>query len=310
MSLSNLISEVSQVTGVVDLSRVSAAVRTAAKELWAAGEFPGELQQTRIQVVSDDTNANNYATTPYDVQEIRRIKSPTGKLNVEYSNASRDYDGWLDIQDIFEVRLVRITPLARRITNATRLTARMLKAATAPLTITFGGITNQATHVEEPLVFEIGATTVTSTECFTDLRLLQKSAVAPADILITDADGVELCRFANTVLSNRLKLFEFRPPEMAFTDQFMGLYDILYKPILPEITETVGYFPPELDIALIWLAISHLYMSQEDKIAQGVHYRNLCAEVLQELQANEAVGKAIKRPQTYNKFITTVRSRI
>lgn len=309
MSLATIINDVALITGVTDPTRVTAAVRSAARSLWQAAEFPGELQEIRIQVYSADTSANRYATTPYDVHEIRRIKLTAARAPVEYGNVSRDYDGWMDIQDLCQVRLVRNTPLSRRITNATRLTFTRKQADANQVLITVGGITDVASYAEETVTIEASATAATSLNRYTDVRAIVKSAISNADINVTTADGTEVSFLPNHLTSPRFKLFELRGASMAYADQFMGIYDILYKPVLPEITATVGYFPYEFELPLMWLAVSHLYMSQEDKIAQGSHYNRLATDLLSNFQENETLGKRLKRPTSVNSFITPTSGR-
>jgi hypothetical protein len=318
MPLSTIINEVKSITGVTDDARATAAVRTAARELWQAGEYPGELREVRIQVettslgtTSGNTNSR-YATVPYFVHEIRKIKSPTGRMPVDYQNVTRDYYGWLDIQSLGEVRLVAITPLSRRIVNSGRLTFTRKLADSTEISITIGGTTDVASYVEETVIIEASELTATTTHCYTDVTLIRKSAVATSDIIVSTPDGQEIAYLPNHTLESRYKLIEFRGPENATVDQLNGVYDILYKPVLPEITETTGYFPPEYDLVLTWIAVSHIYMSQEDKIAQGKHYRNLASEVLAEFEANATLGKDLRRPSSFTSsaFITNPSTRI
>lgn len=310
MPLSTVATNVANVTGVADMTRVYAALDIAAKEIWATIDFPGEQQRTRLLVYSEDTNANRFATTPYDVFQVRRIYAPALKLPVAYANETRDFDGWLDIQDICQIREVATTPLQRRITNATRLTVARKVTDTVAVDVTIGGRTDVAAFAQETVTIPANTLSAASVNRYTDIKKIEKTDVTTSDILITDANGTQLSELPNHLLSARYKMWELRPAEAAFTDVFMGTFDVLYKPFLPALDADFGYFPPEYELVLQWIAVSHLYMSQEDKIAQGKHYRNLATEVLNGIAPGASLGKTIKRPATWNPFITNTNGRI
>lgn len=303
MSLADVITEVGNITGVAATTQIRSAVAQAAKEFYAAVDFPGELQETRIKVYEDGVDTR-HATLPYTVNELRKIKSPAGRFNVIYGTNVRNYEGWVDIQKLWEVRLVRVTPLLRRITNATPLTFTRKLADTTRVVLHVGGVTDVANYEQQELVIEAGQREVTTPTGFTDVRMISKTVAATSDIIVTDADGTELTYLPNDVLSARYKMFQFRGPEIGPVDLIGGVYDILYKPSLPEITEDLTYFPTEFEYVLVWLACSHIYHSQEDKISQGSHYRKLAQEVLVNLMANTDNGKDYKRPSSPNLFAT------
>ena len=75
-------------------------------------------------------------------------------------------------------------------------------------------------------------------------------------------------------------------------------------------TADTGYFPEEFDNVLIYLALAHIYMADDGKIAQAQSYRAQAKAFFDGYIENDTLGKTLRRPASRNRFTTLTAGRI
>jgi hypothetical protein len=206
---------------------------------------------------------------------------------------SNRYNAAQQQQNYWTWRQMYRTPLQTRITNATKLTFTARVPLTARCTITLGGPTSKGERVYETLVIDAGQRSVTSQECYQDVTQLLKDIVTNADILVTTA-GVQISVMPNHVLAPSYLLIQVRENCAASSCSGCNCFDVLYKPVLPDLSDLSAYWPAIADGVLMYKALEHYYMSKDDMIQVAQAYASKALSMLQQFQIDEAAGKTIR----------------
>lgn len=307
MTLIELVTAVQALSGLSEEERVKSAVRLAAKEVWNTTDIPGTAQEIRIRA-----DEQMFATLPYNVYQIRGVRNPVDKQQRELNTIHPQYHDSSWFQSYWTWRLIRRVPLQRAITNASTLVFRLKRTQTVPVNIIITGQVDYASKVVEPVTIAAGARQVETVERFVDIPMaIVKDHPTVSDMEILDADGRVLGVFPNHLRESQYQLVQFHDRNTV-RHTYDGVFDVLFKPHMPNLEEHGDVFPAPFDQTVVYKALEQLKLGSESELATGIAdaYNTKAAQVQGQFERDALQGKTLRPNYKRNPFVSSPGVRI
>jgi len=243
MSVANILRLAQAKTGLnaADAAQRSVLLRflnEAAYELYMQCDMPGSLMEQVMKVNGDQTIA-----LPHYVGELRAIREYTSMIPWSINQMKPRYfqSNWSDFWRNW--RLKNKQPLMTSITNESVLKITIPSVPSSPVTVTITGQTDTATQISETVTLTALENSTINT--FIDVISIEKSAVTPWDVTITDIDDKLLTVIPNNELQCWYMIVDvstmpWLPTSTSSLDHFV---EVMFKKALPYLSDDGDEYP-------------------------------------------------------------------
>jgi hypothetical protein len=255
------------VTTSSEKSWLKTKVNEAARDLYQNGDLTGSLREQ----VFDINPTGNQISLPWQVGEVRaaRYYGNGRKISLHDMRPRYHTDGWAESLWDIVWRIKNISPIARDLVSATRLTVSIPLPEASAFKVAIVGATSNSNRVEEQLTFAVGETTKETTNVFAPVKLdpidfIGKSGTTTYDVTVKDANGNVLSVIPNNLENARYTVIQVSPKTLS-TDQISGCIcvEILYKhTFFPFVNDYDEFLCPGYDEAIYWTFVRNWNASQ------------------------------------------------
>lgn len=216
-------------------------INEAANEIYDSIDLPYVLQECYVQV---DTDNLTIALPPF-VGEIRAMRDTR-----EYPASGNNKWSLIDTRPRYtrkdwemkwnKVRILKESPIVTDLTDALALTFE-IETADSDIIVTAVGETEYSNRAIDNVT--MSATSNSGTEAFMSIRSLKKNKVSNHNILVKDANDVELAIIYADRLESNYKIVDISEYPSLHTCGEYFVMEVLYKPALNRLYLDNDEFP-------------------------------------------------------------------
>lgn len=239
-------------------------VNRAARELYDCADLPGSYGE-KVFTFDADSGTEKLITLPWFIGSIRAARLYEIGPRIDLVSVAEKYAPRSWQPPFLEWRVYHRSPLVRTLTQATQLTFTISTAETTPIEITVVGQTTTAARVNETVIIDVGATSVTTLNQWSQddpdgIVSLQKNRVTNTDVVVTTTvDGTEVSKIPNRAFEARNIVIQISD-DLSSYSTIDNSVEILYKKVwIPFYYDTDVFCAPELEDAIVWKLREHWY---------------------------------------------------
>lgn len=299
MSLKYILTKFAQRTGIPcvayngtepDEEQVNYAlgfVNEGAREIYDAADHVGTMEECIISL-----NPQTQLTLPSFVGKIRATRELSTYIPWKLSTIRPRYqiNSWRE-ENYRNFRDKGIIPIARDVSNTAPPTIIVTQIETPPIEVTIIGSTVNASRISETIVMD--ALSKTFTQSFTEYEVISKDRINLVDVLIQDADAVELAIIYNHELNSNYRLVDLSQYN---TSENSGniTFEILYKKKFKLFQNLFDEFPvPDFDDVVCDKAIQ-LWAEQRGDAKMAAVYDAKAERTAERKSMDELKGKDLR----------------
>lgn len=269
----------------------------AARILHDSYDLPGTLVEQFFVI-----DPNKYVMTfPWYVGAIRGMRLHNSSRQLTLQDMSPRYATSPWVQPYMKYRQMPPTPLVTALTQSGTLNISIPSAETEVFTVTIIGQTPTASKVIETVTFEVGDTSKTTVNQWTQempfgIVAIKKSRVTSNDVTIEQsADSLLVATIPNSqteALNTRVQIMDWNitQPWLPTDNVVETLYKTRFVPIS---SVEDSWFDPRLEGALI-AKVKEMYAQQTGKLDQAAVEKNTWETICREVCANIEAAKEMQ----------------
>lgn len=227
-------------------------INDAAQELYEQTDLPNSLMEQTVQASSESNSQQ--VTLPGHIYEVRGIRDYTRAMTIHDMRPRYHNYPW-PTGDMYTFRLIGESPIGTSLDNETVLT---MDPVADEVTVTLSGSTTEAAQISGQ--FDKNGSGTAETINWTALQSITKDIYTTQDIILRNADDVEVSRILNYLMAARyLQIELLERPQTSLSPAILQpgrVLDILYKPhFRPLRLDTDTFQVQGFDIPLIYKAV-------------------------------------------------------
>lgn len=271
-------------------SLVVSRVNEAAKRLYEQTDLVNSLDEAILNVSVE----TNLVSLPSYMDKVRMVRRAHSGQKVDLLDLPERYhtSGQTD-SDVYNFKMCKPRALLRDIENAGRLTFSFPLDDTATITVT--GKNNNSSRVTETFTL---TTDYETTNVFTDVFSIVKSAPSIFDISVDDINDNEIAVIANDSLSSNYQVLQVFEPFAHLTQNEFYAVEILYKlKFVPLVNDTDSFLCGDMyDQAIAWE-----YLLNESTIRKDVEGVKAANVMVNRILNNIAIDNEKGLKKTFDK---------
>lgn len=229
-------------------------------------------------------------TLPYFVGKIRKIRQYSTGIQANLHDMLPRYhtQGWAELYHYLTWRIKGEIPIGRDIQNEGPLTLALPDGEVIGAGETFsiyitGGNTKRQRFTEQ-VDFVVGVNSVNTTNLFSTIESISKTAPCNYDVTIDDPDGNELASLPNSLLTTKytvIQLTDYEPISNYYVE-------ILYKQELLPFFNNFDEFPARgYDQAIFFKALELYYATKEGRETEVILASKKCDALLKQISEDK-----------------------
>lgn len=285
MTFKDLKEIVAMTTSIADGDLLNQKINAAADEIWNSVDLPGCLQEDYFNL-----GESAVITLPYYVHRIRKVKPCEFGINTKLNGPIPAYSDHYYTNSPWNWRILRETPLMRDIEEASTLEIRPEIQLESDVLISFAGPTDVADRGQETVTLSAGESSVQTVNRYEDLDLLQKHSKTAANLHVYDAKGNEVAFIPNHILP--AKNTQIQVYTRCDSNMLNRCLSVLYKPILPYMSEDLDVFPEPYGHALVVKVLEWFKIDVKEALEHASLYATKSSSMFARASGDFETGQA------------------
>lgn len=281
-------------------------INEAAEELYDQADMNGSLMEQLFKINGDQTVA-----FPAYVGELRAVRPFDTKAPVHINQMRPRYNvmNWPDMWRNFRIKNKH--PLHTSIRNQSIFNITVHAVEDPPIEITIAGPNENSNRHSEVVVMD--ALTKPTLSQYNDIQLFSKNRINDYDVILSDADELEMARIPNNQLQS--EYLHIDVSELPFTHagsaQAANWFETLYKKALTKLSLDSDEFPaPNYDNIVVNKALQ-LYYEEQEKPDLAIAFdakasRSMARKIENENRATEDCVAMVPNP--HDTLLSPIRS--
>lgn len=209
-------------------------INKAAEEIWKTTDLPGCLREVYVQ-----TNPGDEIAMPPFIGSVRAMRDTTWKEPWPiFDMRPRFHDNWW-VNAWKNFRFKYFSPIKRQITNAAMPRAS-IEVIDSDVKVTLVGSTLVSNRISETVTMD--AVNKQFANTFISYDSIQKNIVSDHNVIINDADGIELATIYNDQLESQYQIFDVSDYPWGY-EVNTRVMEVVYKMRLPKLQTDTDVFP-------------------------------------------------------------------